>query len=311
MPFAGFEDFDACLATMTEEEGHDEQSAENICGALQAEAKADTGNVEELREALAAGRGLIADVGVDLVSGVDTPAVDSKWVMMKSGGGRKGHDFRANTAIVLRKDADTEQRLSYAAAMIPREPDKEGDVVATPTVEKAAHNFIKADGGIDTDHSLIDGEGEPVESWVLKEERTFDLPAGGSETYPAGTWMLGIEWGADAWDRIKAGELSGLSIYVRLRGFFKDQVLSRRMDGEEHDAVAGVRIHASDGVGGVGVRTRIGAGEEVGVGGRLHAQERAVVGWGLDLDGEAVVGRGVGGGPVGGFAVPGHRQFVS
>jgi hypothetical protein len=212
MPFAGFEDFEECVVTMTDD-GHDEQSAENICGALQEEAKADTGNVDELKDALDAGRGLIADVGVDLVSGVDTPAVDSKWVMMKSGGGRKGHDFRAESAIVLRKDSDTEQRISYAAAMIPREPDKEGDVVATPTVESAAHNFIKADGGIDTDHSLIDGEGDPVESWVLKEERTFDLPAGGSETYPAGTWMLGIEWGADAWERIKQGELSGLSIY--------------------------------------------------------------------------------------------------
>jgi hypothetical protein len=205
-------DMSACMEIM-QEDGHDEDSAARICEALSQEAESESGNVEQLKDALEAGRGLIADVGVDLVSGVDTPAVDSKWVMMKSGGGRRGHDFRANTKLVLRKDADTEQRISYAAAMIPREPDKEGDVVATPTVESAAHNFIKADGGIDTDHSLIDGEGDPVESWVLKEERTFDLPAGGSETYPAGTWMLGIEWGADAWERIKQGELSGLSIY--------------------------------------------------------------------------------------------------
>jgi len=216
VPFAGFDDFDDCLATMQDEEGHDRESAENICGALQAEAKSDHGNVDELRRALANGSGLIADVGVDLVSGVDVPAVDSKWVMTKSED-CDGHDYRADSRLVLAKaddrDDDRDERISYAAAMIPREPDKEGDVVATPTVEQAARDFLKSGGGVDTDHSLIDGEGEVVESWVLKQEREFDLPGGATETYGAGTWMVGIEWGADAWDRIQRGELTGLSIY--------------------------------------------------------------------------------------------------
>jgi len=196
---------------MTDEEGHDMDSAESICGALQAEAKADTGNVEQLREALAQGSGLIADVGVDLVSGVDVPAVDSKWTMFKSH--KTEYDKETVSRLVVDKSDADEKRISYAAAMIPREPDKEGDVVPTPTVEKAAHDFLKSGGGVDTDHSLIDGEGEPVESWVLKEDRTFDLPGGGTETYGAGTWMVGIEWAADAWERIQSGELTGLSIY--------------------------------------------------------------------------------------------------
>jgi len=213
VPFSGFDDWDDCIQTMTEEEGHDQESAENICGALQAEEKSDHGDADALMDALERGSGLIADVGVDLVSGVDVPAVDSKWVMTKSGGGRRGRDYRATTPVLLSKADDPDQRITYAAAMIPREPDKEGDVAPTPTVETAAHDFIKSDGGVDTDHSLIDGEGQPVESWVLKEERTFDLPGGGTETYPAGTWMLGIEWGADAWDRIQEGDLTGLSIY--------------------------------------------------------------------------------------------------
>jgi hypothetical protein len=213
MPFAGFDDWEDCIETMTEEEGHDMDSAESICGALQAEAKSDHGNPEALMDALERGAGLIADVGVDLVSGVDVPAVDSKWVMTKSGGNRKGHDFRAASPVLLSKADDPDQRIAYAAAMIPREPDKEGDVVATPTVEKAAHDFLKQDGGVDTDHSLIDGEGDVVESWVLKEERTFDLPGGQTETYGAGTWMVGIEWGKEAWQRIQDGDLTGLSIY--------------------------------------------------------------------------------------------------
>jgi hypothetical protein len=97
--------------------------------------------------------------------------------------------------------------------MIPRELDKEGDVVPTPTVERAAHKFLTEDGGVDTDHSLIEGDGDVVESWVLKQERDFNLPDGDSESYPAGTWMVGIRWAKDAWDRIQSGDLQGLSIY--------------------------------------------------------------------------------------------------
>jgi len=234
VPFAGFDDWSDCVDTMTNEEGHDMESAENICGALQAEEKSEHGNVEELKQALERGAGLIADVGVDLVSGVDVPAVDSKWVMTKSSRNEvvekmathpdmtredaeaevsENLEINKRTQSPLLKADDTDQRITYAAAMIPREPDKEGDVVATPTVEKAAHGFLKQNGGVDTDHSLIDGEGEVVESWVLKEERTFDLPGGETETYGPGTWMTGIEWGQDAWQRIQNGELTGLSIY--------------------------------------------------------------------------------------------------
>jgi len=68
MPFSGFEDWDDCIATMTDEEGHDQEAAENICGALQSEAKAEHGDSEALFEAIKDGAGLIADVGVDLVS---------------------------------------------------------------------------------------------------------------------------------------------------------------------------------------------------------------------------------------------------
>ena len=214
MPFAGFDDWDDCVSTMTEERDYDTESAENICGALQAEAKSEHGDPEELMRALKEGAGLIADIGVDLVSGVSTPAVDSKWVMLKSD--QEGYDYRMTSPILLSKQESggaEQKRISYAAALIPREPDKEGDVVAAPTVEKAAHDFLKGDGGVDTDHSLIEGEGDPIESWVLKREREFDLPNGATESYPAGTWMLGIQWSTDSWERIQNGDLSGLSIY--------------------------------------------------------------------------------------------------
>ena len=77
-------DMSSCMRIMTEEEGHDEESAAKICEALAQEASNDNGNVEELRDALARGQGLLSEVGVELNSAVDLPAIDSEWVAFKS-----------------------------------------------------------------------------------------------------------------------------------------------------------------------------------------------------------------------------------
>lgn len=211
-------DMSACMALM-QEDGHDEDAAARICETLSQEAKADHGNVDELRDALERGRGLIADVGVELNSAVDRPAIDSEWVMFKSvdDGGDPDHDTQIDAPLVLRKADDDagreEKRIAYAPAMIPREVDKEGDVVGTATVERSAHDYLKNDGGADSDHDLIDGKGEPVESWILPEAKAWDTPGGETKEYPAGTWMVGIEWDQETWKRIQEGDLEGLSIY--------------------------------------------------------------------------------------------------
>ena len=100
---------------MMDEEGHDEDAAERICGALQAESKNDNGNVEELRDALARGQGLLSEVGVELNSAVDLPAIDSEWVAFKSE--TDGYDRRIDTPIVRKADGDgddAEKRIAYA-----------------------------------------------------------------------------------------------------------------------------------------------------------------------------------------------------
>ena len=200
---------------MMDEQGYDEETAEAVCGSLEQEAKAEHGDARQLLESIREAGGMILDAAIDLNSAVEVPAIDSRWVAMKSASDEQG-DTRIESQFVLKQDRDgseEEKRISYAPAMIPREIDKEGDLVPTPVVEQAAHDYLKNDGGIDTDHNLIEGKGEVVESWIEPDERTWDLPDGGTETYPAGTWMLGIEWQAEPWERIKSGELTGLSIY--------------------------------------------------------------------------------------------------
>lgn len=202
-------DMSACMNIM-QDDGHDEEAAAKICEALRQEAAADNGDPDALREAIQQGTGLVSDVSVDLNSAVDVPAVDSEWVMMKSEG---DHNRQFKRDLVMKQGSGEEKRISYAPAMIPRETDKEGDVVPTSVVERAAHDYLKNGGEVDTDHNMIEGKGEVIESWIEPDSRTWDLPDGGEKQYPPGTWMVGIKWNAETWDRIKSGELTGLSIY--------------------------------------------------------------------------------------------------
>lgn len=202
-------DMSACMNIMQDENDYTEEQAAKVCQALSEEKDAENGNVEELKDALADASRLISDVGVDLNSAVDVPAIDSKFVAFKSSDG-DGKELRSR--LVLKDDAD--KQIAYAPAMIPREIDKEGDVVPTSVVEQAAHDYLaKGDtDAIDTDHSMIDGKGTVVESWVLQDDRTWDTPSGDEKSYRKGTWMLGIQWEDKPWGRIQNGELEGLSI---------------------------------------------------------------------------------------------------
>lgn len=214
MSFAGFDDRDDAVQSLLSD-GYDRDAAEAIADALESEANAENGDADQLLESIKNAGGMILDAAIDLNSAVDVPAIDSKWVMFKSASDDAPGEYnrKIDTEIVLKEDTEGEKRISFAPAMIPREPDKEGEVVPTPVVENSAHGYLKNGGGVDTDHNLIDGKGEVVESWILNEAKEYELPDGGTETYPEGTWMLGIEWQAEPWERIQNGELTGLSIY--------------------------------------------------------------------------------------------------
>ncbi len=213
MPFLDWEDFESCVVDM-QEEGYDKESAEAICGSLEEESdNYGEESAESLKEQiLSSASGLIDDLYLELVSAVETPAQPSDWVLMKSD--KKSFDWKTSSDIVfsdLSKEED--KRIAYAPAMVPDITDKQGDVIPAHVIEDAAHKYLTKEGGIDADHDLIEGKGEVVESWVLKEDREFLMPDGEEKKYPKGTWMLGVKFNSETWDRIKQGELSGFSIY--------------------------------------------------------------------------------------------------
>jgi len=224
-PFAGFEDFDGCVAAFGDRD--DVEDPEALCRWLEEhgeEALSDP-NAEEI----------LTGLTTEFVSSVDQPAQDSEWLIVKDAtaprsraktverpyvfprAGDVGTTAKRNVAEgridVRSENDDGERQIAYAAVLIPNDVDKQGDVIPPHEVERSAHEYLAEYRKADVDHDLQDGAGVPVESWILKDETTFDLPDGGTRTYPEGTWIVGMRFDDDEWQRVKRGDLSGFSIY--------------------------------------------------------------------------------------------------
>jgi hypothetical protein len=192
-PFGPFEDFDDCVETLlADDDDLTEDEAENICGAMEE-------NPDDFFSSLAdKAQAILSNLEVTFVSGVDTPAQDSEMLLMKSVDAdvqelRKSADWSRTDLDLLVKqtDEEREEQKTWAPALIPGEVDKQGDVVPVKEIESAAHTFLKQYGNIDLEHELLSGKGEPIESWTLKDDRTFEKFDGSeSREYPEGTWML-------------------------------------------------------------------------------------------------------------------------
>jgi hypothetical protein len=145
--------------------------------------------------------------------------------------GRAAH--RSKQAVPEAGEGTTYERKAWAPVLIPNETDKQGDVIPQKSVEKAAHEYMRNHRKVDTDHDLLEGKGAPVESWTLKEARTFTLPDGTeSREYPEGTWMLGVEFENAAWERVLNGDLTGFSIYGEAEEHSVDALLGTEQETE-------------------------------------------------------------------------------
>lgn len=139
---------------------------------------------------------------------VENPAQPSNWTLFKSADG----DIKVKKLVF--KEEFKERQIAFAPALVPGVIDKQGDVIDPITIEETAWKFLEEFGEVDTDHDLKLGKGIVVESWVSKVEEEYDRPDGETETYPKGTWMLGIKVpDEELWEKIKRGKYEGLSIF--------------------------------------------------------------------------------------------------
>lgn len=213
-----------CVSTLGQEPSIDDPEA--LCGWLQEH------GFEALRETGA--DTILAGLEVEFVSVVDEPAQDSEWLLAKSADADEANwtpgENRLRTAdIVLRKqepedsddeeedegeEDDEEEMKVWAAVLKPGEADAHGDIVPEPEIESAAHTYMKEYRKMDADHDLLDGEGVPIESYIVRgDPDVFETPDGTEREYPPGTWIMGAELSPEAWKRVESGELTGFSIY--------------------------------------------------------------------------------------------------
>jgi len=139
---------------------------------------------------------------------VENPAQPSNWTLFKSA------DSDLKVKRLVFKEEFNERQIAFAPALVPGVIDKQGDIIDPITIEETAWKFLEEFREVDTDHNLKLGQGIVVESWVSKVEEEYDRPDGKSETYPEGTWMLGIKVPEkELWEKMKRGEYEGFSIF--------------------------------------------------------------------------------------------------
>lgn len=140
--------------------------------------------------------------GQALALGTPTP-VTVEYVALSEGGPRL-------TGPIVGKDAA--RQIAYAPALVPGEPDGDGEELTAEKVEEVAHGWLAAYRALDADHDLQQRTAYPVESYLEPQDRVVELE-GTKVALPAGSWTLAVKVDDDElWQSIVDGDRTGLSI---------------------------------------------------------------------------------------------------
>jgi hypothetical protein len=160
---------------------------------------------------------------------VDTPAIEME-----------GIHFNKEVEEMKFK-ADEEKRLFYAPALIPNKMIFRKDVKGSPantyytaeTIEMLNESYFKniCNSETNINHEANPTEGiYPVESWIVHDNKNDKANALGFDV-PNGTLMMCHKVDNDeVWDRIKKGDLTGLSVEMLANYQLKPQI---KMNTEE------------------------------------------------------------------------------
>jgi len=91
------------------------------------------------------------------------------------------------------------------------------DFASKAAVEDAAWTYLTKSPEVGLWHANgTDGAGRVVESYVYRgPDWTVKAADDTEHTIKAGDWLLGIQWGDQAWEDIKAGRIGGVSMQGR------------------------------------------------------------------------------------------------
>jgi len=110
--------------------------------------------------------------------------------------------------IIKQDNVNEDRQIVYGVVMEPNENDTDLNWTTPEEIEKAAHYFMRNFQLIDTDHTRVDIDAVPVESWVSPDDTML-----GGKLVKAGSWVMGVHiTDSDQWGKIKSGEYTGFSI---------------------------------------------------------------------------------------------------
>ena len=169
------------------------------------------------------------DVGVDAISIVESPAIESDFVALK------------NQEIKL-AEVDKEKKILMGALLIPNKPiyrnGSEGEYYiyfSKDTIIKASQMFLQ--NGKQSNSTLEHAQAlnglTLVESWIV-EDKTKDKTALYGLDVPIGTWMGSVKVNNDdVWNEyVKTNKVKGFSI----EGYFADKMEAPKENIEEQMA---------------------------------------------------------------------------
>lgn len=124
--------------------------------------------------------------------------------------------FAELTGLIISQKEASDERIAYAAVLVPGEPDHDfeiGEKILTEEeIERVANGWLENYKNIDLQHQL-NNCAVPVQSYTTYSERVVKTANGDEYTLPKGTWILGCKVGDEGvWDSIKSGALTGYSV---------------------------------------------------------------------------------------------------
>ena len=166
------------------------------------------------------------DIGVDAISIVESPAIESDFVALK------------NQEIKL-AEVDKEKKILMGALLIPNKPiyrnGGEGEYYiyfSKDTIVKASQMFLQngKQSNSTLEHSQALNGLTLVESWIV-EDKVHDKSVKYGLDVPVGTWMGSVKVNnEDVWNEyVKTNKVKGFSI----EGYFADKMEAPKENVEE------------------------------------------------------------------------------
>lgn len=108
---------------------------------------------------------------------------------------------------------DDAQQIVWGVVLTPGLEDSQGDVAPAEEIQKAAHSFLADYRAQDIQHSGVNADIVPVESFIAPCDFPVTDPTGKVQMVLKGAWVLASKVNdPEAWESVQKGERTGWSI---------------------------------------------------------------------------------------------------